>query len=98
MAWRCRQTPSTRPRESLGRARPPTRVSDPDNLPPPRVHDRSQVKSIIRRARVARALDEVQPGQAPRRRLLLNSSRLFLRGHAQVRRARYYQKGRRLLL
>ena len=65
MAWRCRQTPSTRPRESLGKmvsvapAPPPTQVSDPDNLPPPRVHDRPQVKSIICRTSMARALDEM---------------------------------------
>ena len=36
-----------------------TETLDPDNLPPPRVHARSQVKSIVRRARVARALDEM---------------------------------------
>ena len=36
-----------------------TETLDPDDLPPPRVHDRPQVKSIICRAGVARALDEV---------------------------------------
>ena len=65
MAWRRRQTPPTRPRESLGKmasvapAPPPTRVSDPDNLPPPRVHDGSEVEAVVRRAGVAGALDEV---------------------------------------
>ena len=48
-----------RARVSVAPAPPPTRVSDPDNLPPPRVHHFSQIQAVVRRARVARALDEV---------------------------------------
>ena len=36
-----------------------TETLDPDNFSPPRVHDRPQVKSIVRRTSMARALDEV---------------------------------------